>query len=690
MMSLHPRPVPCLVLLAALSAGQASVQAQPAAAAAAPSAPASSPQAVVITGQKIRRAEQDTYTSTGVVTGQQAEDLGLRDLRDALRLQGNVYVAPSNNGNNGISIRGINSEGVGEPGANMRPLTTLVIDGAAQSFEGVRRGQRGTWDIAQIEVARGPQSTLQGRNALAGALTLRTNDPTDHWEAGARLLLGEADVFGPALMLSGPLLERELALRISAETARGHKGIRYTDPGLNALDDDEYRNLRAKLRWRPAGWRALEAKLTVSDTLDDPAVAAVTAPYADRVFDRSQSAVESRRNRVRNTVLDLAWTLRPGVTLSSTTAHVQTHAGIAGRGTLGGLAYARDETRVDNDTTEELRLTWQPPGSAVEGVLGLFLGRFGNARDSLVTTNGAAFQDIVSQRRDRSTALFTEWRWAFRPGWNLTAGTRLDHERSRLVEDNQLLGTVSSSAFSHHAHLPKLGLAHQFSPGRSVALTWSTGYRAGFHEQGRDIKPEFLRSWDLAWRSTLGDPRLTLNANLFHYRWRDQQLTVLDGLDSYTENAGRSQVRGAELALAWRAGRRLDAGLSLGYTRTRFDEARLSRTGTDYTGKQFPEAPRWSGGAWVSTRLGDGWFVSADLSARGKAFATSDLDNTLATQVPGRAVVGLRLGWEGALLSTVLQVDNLLDKHYLTGRDIRGGAYVGDPRRVGVSMTVRY
>ncbi|MFT7723815.1 MAG: TonB-dependent receptor [Roseateles sp.] len=663
---------------------------------------------VIITGQKVRRSSEDTLTSTGVITGRQAEELNLRDLRDALKLQGNVYVAPSNNGNNGIAIRGINSEGLGEPGGNVRPLTTLVIDGAAQSFEGLRRGQRGTWDVEQIEVARGPQSTLQGRNALAGALTIKTHDPSDHWQAAARLNVGEAGLVAPALLLSGPI-GSDWAFRFATEQARGNKGIRYTAPGDESLDDDTYRNNRFKLRWRPRALGGFEAKLTVSDTLDDPSVTAITllpavpsdsCPSGLRIEDRlycGQGPYEGRRNRVRNHVLDLSQSLAPGVTLASTTAYVTTDARIHGGGTVATLPYRRDEARADADLTQEFRLQHAAPGARLTGVAGLFIGRFRNQRDSLVAIGGPAYQQIASHSRSLNVALFGEATWTFLPGWQLTAGARADTDRTESVSRNDVLygkpvGELSRSDFRSHAFLPKLALAREFAPGQTLGATWSTGYRAGFRELDHDVKPEHLGAFELAWRSRLLDGRMQLSANLFHYDWRDQQLTVSVGSAGvfYTENVGRSHVDGGELSVSWRPWRRVDVGASLGLTHGKFDQGRITRTDQDFSGKGFPESPRLSGGLWATARFGTGWFLSADLAARGRAYASGDIFNDPAKRVPGRAVSALRAGYEAEWLSVVAWVDNLFDKQYLSGRDVRQGYYVGDPRRVGVTLSTSY
>ena len=107
---------------------------------------------VKVTGQKIDRDLQQTVDSITVLSGAELESIGVVDLRDAFRLMGNVNYSPSNRGNAGFSIRGINSEGIGEGGGNSSAVSSLVIDGAVQSIEGVRKGARGVWDLKSVEV----------------------------------------------------------------------------------------------------------------------------------------------------------------------------------------------------------------------------------------------------------------------------------------------------------------------------------------------------------------------------------------------------------------------------------------------------------------------------------------------------------------------------------------------------------
>lgn len=112
-------------------------------------------------------------------------------------------------------IRGLKSEGVTQP-RRSAPIISMVIDGAIQNGEAVRRGARGIWDVEQIEVMRGPQSTLQGRNALAGSVIVNTRNPIWTAEVIVDGMFGGNDMRSGAFVLSGPVVLNQLAVRIAA------------------------------------------------------------------------------------------------------------------------------------------------------------------------------------------------------------------------------------------------------------------------------------------------------------------------------------------------------------------------------------------------------------------------------------------------------------------------------------------
>ncbi len=120
---------------------------------------------ITVYGARTTQTLDDVTASVGIVTDDEIERRALRGFRDSFRLLGNVRDADWTDA--GFVLRGISSEGL-TPGGT--PLASYYVDGIQQTIQVTRRGSRGLWDTEQVEVYRGPQSTL------AGAIYVKTKD----------------------------------------------------------------------------------------------------------------------------------------------------------------------------------------------------------------------------------------------------------------------------------------------------------------------------------------------------------------------------------------------------------------------------------------------------------------------------------------------------------------------------------
>lgn len=653
---------------------------------------------VVVTGEKAGQDLQRTYSGVSVINDQQIEDLQIRDVRSTFQLLPNVNSSPSNRGNNGITIRGVNSEGVGEPGQNARPMSSLIIDGATQSFEGVRRGARGLWDVQQVEMHRGPQATLQGRNAIAGAVVVKTKDPTMYWEGAARTSFAHLGQRSEAVMLSGPVLNETLAFRITHESIEDGHGIRYPDRRLAGLGTGTYHNTRFKLLFTPSAVPGLSVKYTYSDAYDDPAVPAVRSPYYERVAaDVITSNLERRRNQVRNQIVDIDYVFAPGWKFSAISSAIDTRNLIGSATSVQDIQ--RDETRVDGDFTQDFRLSWEGDRVSVFG--GLFYGRFRNTQDSKVTAFGLfGVQDLLRNTRINNLAAYTEARFRATDRLTFIVGGRQELEKTWIQTDYRSVtlthgadGVVEAPRQHTKPFLPKVGVAYEFVPDQTLALTVSEGFRSGFTDiDGSPVKSESLMHYELAWRGKWLGGKLVTNANVFRYDWRDQQVSLFDPVTQITRtfNADKSELKGAELQISARPVPAAQIGMTIGLLKATFEDFFATVTATDYSGKQFPEAPRRTASLFGSWRYDNGVFISADASYKSGFYATSNLINDDSLKVPGYAVANLRVGYETEQWSAVLFCNNLFDRDYLLGRDRQGSVYVGDPRIVGMTLSARF
>lgn len=309
----------------------------------------------------------------------------------------------------------------------------------------------------------------------------------------------------------------------------------------------------------------------------------------------------------------------------------------------------------------------------------------------LNTIGSSPFQDLESKREDTSIGVFGEAKWQFAHSWNAILGARYNWDDTDTYFYNRKEQTITESEYSSSAFLPKLGIVYDLTKASSLGFTISQGYRPGFTEEDRQIDPEYLTNYELAYRSEWFNRDLQANANLFYYDWQDMQVSVPVGNSgvTYTENAGKASVYGVELELRYKISGTTFGG-SLGYLRTSLDDYKSSVVDIDFTGNEFPEAPEFSGSLWIISRFGEHWFTSADLIARSEAFATSDLANVESRKIPAYEVLDVRIGYEQDYYSIIFAVDNVFDKEYLTGRDLFNGYYVGDPRTYSVQVSAFY
>ncbi|MEM6415429.1 MAG: TonB-dependent receptor [Pseudomonadota bacterium] len=211
---------------------------------------------IIVTGTKQGLTLQEAEVSVEVFDQARLDDENLFNLDDVLQRVPNV----SSQSGSQITIRGISRSGTG--GAGQGVTSNVYLDGAPISSAALAFGADSVWDIAQIEVLRGPQSTVQGRNALAGAIVLRTEDPTYEWEYKVRTRYQSFNTKQLAGVISGPIIEDQLAFRVSTDYQETDGFI--TD-GINLSNQDEQDNLliRGKLLWEPNAIPDLRAELTV-------------------------------------------------------------------------------------------------------------------------------------------------------------------------------------------------------------------------------------------------------------------------------------------------------------------------------------------------------------------------------------------------------------------------------------------
>ena len=324
---------------------------------------------IVVKGEKTERDLQDTTTSVAVTTSLQIEQENLLDLHDILERTPNVATSY---GARDFTIRGIGNE-AGEP----NPLATVYLDGAALPAQATGSAPTDLWDVAQVEVFRGPQSTIQGQNALAGAIVIRTEDPGMDWSGRARVLLSDPADRRVAFAGGGPLIADELAFRIAVEDRRfdGFVDNITRRTGEDAIDSTV---VRAKLLWTPQALPGLTARLSfLHDDRTGPYLYSYSRRdvpdfYDNRINTSDHPNTTDAQSKVAT--LDVRYDFGGAWSLSSVTSWADTLMRRQYDNDNGPMPEQFGSTHEPNDVaSQEFRLHYA--GARFDGLLGLYGAR---------------------------------------------------------------------------------------------------------------------------------------------------------------------------------------------------------------------------------------------------------------------------------------------------------------------------
>ncbi len=676
---------------------------------------------IVVTGELLSREAERTTTSVAVKTGTEIERSAARDVYDVIRVTPNVGWNDSELGLSTVSMRGIGSYGASLVGAGTiyGTATTIVVDGV-----GLPRGAMGfadlsAFDLAQVEIFRGPQSTSQGRNAMAGAVIINTVEPQVEGrfipEFRGRLGVGNDGMQQGAAAFGATLLPDLLAIRLVTDY-RSSDGEIYNQ----TLDDDEWAGdrshgtrLRAKIT--PFGADGpYEVVLGVADTQRKVGNRYVLqsrererVATADEISEiDSEAKLYSVDQRLR---LGEDWTLRSvsSWARSHTLLHLDVDYTEREDGYIAQVADSRS-------FSQELRASFS--GDAWRGTLGLYYFDGKDGEYSTGLTALTALLDatpictipilcslplggvtVVSDNPAtiENQAVFGEVDWQASERLTLTGGLRVDHERNgrqsandlggdnplaaaavALLQGAQVLGpdgeTNVSRSFS--AVLPKLAASYQLFENGFVGASYTEGYRPGgdgYHlacGQRYSFDAERTRNYELSLKGRLGGWRTHYALNLFHTDWDDMQVPVGPLTCQIIENAGRSRIRGGELELGTSPFDSLRLVGSLGVAQGRFiDFVRQEGTeSVDYSGDRIPKSPEYSMTLALEWTPIKNLLIRPEMQRVGSTPAqiNNDPEEQPLVQIPSYTLLNLSLRWQYRGVGLFFNGSNLADRDY--------------------------
>ena len=609
---------------------------------------------IIVTAQKREQSLQQVPVAVSAIGAAQLETRRLNNIDQLSGIAPNLTITAGNTTTSSlqIAIRGSVTTNVSMV---YEPTVGIYVDGVY-----VGKGSGPIFDIGdleRVEVLRGPQGTLFGRNTLAGAVSFVTRKPSNELRVEGEATYGKYDYRALRGLINVPITDG-LYVKVAGQLQRRDGFTKSINPNASGGQDDRRRDsLMAQVRWQPADDWTIDYTYDYSRSKEHP-LTAIFAVAPGNIFDPASpyyagipaylytQQTLSGNNRPKKIDTDIYSTDRSRVfghaltiekdfgnaSLKSITAYRKVKVNDAPDGLdVDGSPFPIANGGFDinfQQFSQELQLTGNGFGERLNYVLGAFYlqDRGDSWNPQSYFFGGNAF-DTSFGVRSRAWAIYGQADYKFGNGFTLTGGLRYTRERKQIDRHYEILAltpnpgnvplplttisiTPEDKVRRSFGNLtPTVILAYEFNRDLNVYAKYSVGFRSGgFNGEATSddavrsfFKPELNKSFELGLKSRFFDRRLQINVAAFLNKESDKQVPVFLAAGTaatINRNAGRSQIKGLEIEVDARPVDALHIYGSLGLLRTKFKQY----LDTDPSGeivdvasnRYFAKAPRTS------------------------------------------------------------------------------------------------
>ncbi|MET0365297.1 MAG: TonB-dependent receptor [Sphingobium sp.] len=725
--------------------------------AAAPALAQTEPQAdastddIVVTAQRRSQSLLDVPLAISAIGGDALTSKGITNSASLATAVPNLQVSSSfGRTQPNFSLRGISV--ANEFNSNQASPVGVYIDDvyiAARTSHGM-----GLFDLDRVEVLRGPQGTLFGRNTTGGAINFITKQPklkgTEGYLEGG---YGNFNTYKVQGAVETTMVEDELGLRVAVNYEKGDGQIRNVYPGGPDANSVNTLQGRVALRVKP-GNGPLDIKIRAYAGRDKGTQATPLGIPTQRgnlgFFEVNENRVGLSRTKAWGVAANVALELSPTVTLTSITSYDGGSLDLdqAADGSPNDVLDIKWQSKF-RQFSEEARVNYD--GDSLKLVGGLFYGwdrtitdnRFNIGSALGAGIDGGFFQHYRQERR--SYAAFLQGDYDLTDKLVLTLGARYTWDRGQYRDGYAYLfaGSVGQSMtplattvpcngapgtcaydpnarFSldgrNNAMTGRAALSYTFDSGLLVYASYSRGYRSGAFNGGsytssagvNYVAPERVNAYEAGVKGRFLDNRLTLSAAGFYYDYTNQQVQDLRaGPVNILVNAPKAEVYGGEVEATLRLSPRFVLNGSAGYLHAQYKE--LTLQGVNLAGNDLPFAPRWTLQGGFDWKIIDTGTDRVTFSPSANYFTRQYFSPFNEKNVPGAGQVNSELqqgayvkvnaavSWAHDNLELRGWINNAFNEKVLAyGLDLRGAGFTYNllvpaaPRTYGVTARITF
>lgn len=660
---------------------------------------------IEVTAEKRSADSQKVSVPMSIMTETFIQDTGAEDINDIDWYIPNASIDTS---------RGINQAWVVFRGMSSNEFVytspiVLNIDGLpADSSYGFNADFE---DIERIEVLRGPQGTLYGKNAMSGVINIITRKPDNSFSAMTGFKVEERGGSKLKATLSGPIVKDRFYIGLAGAFEQTDGYLRDSTPGgKDDIDGYDKYHYTIKLRATPNRNTDIMLKYSHSE-------ATGTVPRAiysnDQTYDiytgYTTDELEEAESITDSLLLNISYTAK-AANITSITSYKNVRSDeLIPLGYYPGMRMAMGQEFSIPAYTQELRAA-SPEGSRIKWIGGLY---FDDSVKDIDEASTIMDYDTYSYKMDwrpefksKTYAAFAEATFPLGSSrFSLTMGGRyektdkeMDYRYTASMDGAVLSDDSYSVDKSWNATLGKITLSYEMNENINFYTYVAQGYTPGGFNYTTSV-PELAAfdettslNYEAGVKTRLLDNRMMLNVNVFHTTYEDLQVISADlAANIYTvKNAGKSHATGLEADLMYRPMRGLDIFASAGITEAKYDDFEVDSS--SYDDNYIAGAPDMTASLGVSYRHPSGVMGMLDLSHRGRTYFTKD--NSENKKQESYEILNLKAGYESLKgYEFYFFVRNLTDEKYFV--DMRDGGsmtynFIGEPKTFGVEFSYRF
>ena len=575
---------------------------------------------VIVTAEKKEENVQTIPSSISALNAKSINDYRLWNSKDITAIVPNLYSANPGDGRNVTSIRGITS-------SSYDPAVTTYIDGVNQFTLDTYIPQ--LFDVERIEVLRGPQGTLYGRNAMGGVINIITKQPTNRTNGFLEISAGNYGEQRYTGAVRTPIIKGKLFFGASLlyEGLNGYYTNEYDDSKFDkqhSFGGNYYLKYLANDKWSvtlnakhlanrnygsftlaPNADAALADPFKVNQNavaklVDNTFNTSLTANYAGQSFNFSSQTSYQSNYRYYATPIDGDFSPADAITIINNYGNK-----------WNNIKVVTEEFRFTSPASSASRLKWTA-GSYLfyQNVPNKQATHFG--KDAALVGSPDSNYAVINTAKAKSSgiALYAQSDYALTKKWDVILGIRYDYQYSKEKVLGEYQPDVSpvpvfetqpdtSANVSYSAFSPKLSVAYHPTSNVNLFASYSRGYRTGGLTQlGADpsqpplfaYKPEYGNNFELGLKNTFVENRARANISFFYTTITDAQVPtlVLPAAITVTKNAGSLTSKGVDAEFAATVLKGLEATYNFGYTDTKYTKLKLAQNGseTDLSGNR--------------------------------------------------------------------------------------------------------